>query len=118
MVYAIVILSILIVFILTVLFLYIRNYNGLLEIVNEQEDKFKFISSRIEYSSKKLNEVDLTGHFEVDDEVGFFFKELKQIQVLLDEFNIIYYQKNDTDYAKRLNEVLQELRNIQEDVKE
>jgi len=46
------------------------------------------ISGIIDFSSKKLKEIDHKGHFEADDEVGFFFQEIKQIQEILDEFNV------------------------------
>jgi len=46
------------------------------------------ISGIIDFSSKKLKEIDQKGHFEADDEVGFFFQEIKQIQEILDEFNV------------------------------
>ena len=46
------------------------------------------ISGIIDFSSKKLQEIDHKGHFEADDEVGFFFQEIKQIQEILDEFNV------------------------------
>ena len=35
------------------------------------------ISGVIEFSDKKLKEVDRKGSFESDDEVGFFFQEIK-----------------------------------------
>lgn len=46
------------------------------------------ISGIIDFSSKKLKEIDHKGHFEADDEVGFFFQEIKQIQEILNEFNV------------------------------
>jgi hypothetical protein len=46
------------------------------------------ISGIIELSEKKMNDVDAKGHFKSDDEVGFFFEEIKQIQEVLNEFNI------------------------------
>ena len=46
------------------------------------------ISGIIEFSDKKLKEVDARGSFESDDEVGFFFKEIKQLQDILNQFNI------------------------------
>ena len=45
------------------------------------------ISGLIEFSDKKLKEVDHKGSFESDDEIGFFFKEVKNIQATLNEFN-------------------------------
>jgi hypothetical protein len=46
------------------------------------------ISGVIEFSDKKLKEVDRKGSFESDDEVGFFFQEIKQIQETLNAFKI------------------------------
>ena len=46
------------------------------------------ISGVIEFSDKKLKEVDHKGSFESDDEVGFFFQEIKQIQETLNAFKI------------------------------
>jgi hypothetical protein len=46
------------------------------------------ISGLIEFSDKKLKEVDHKGSFESDDEVGFFFQEIKQIQKTLNAFKI------------------------------
>jgi len=46
------------------------------------------ISDIIEFSDKKLKEVDRKGSFESDDEVGFFFKEIQQIQDTLNQFKV------------------------------
>jgi hypothetical protein len=46
------------------------------------------ISGIIEFSDKKLKEVDVRGSFESDDEVGFFFQEIKQLQETLNAFKI------------------------------
>ena len=46
------------------------------------------ISGIIEFSDKKLKEVDSKGTFESDDEVGFFFEQIKQIQDVLNQFKI------------------------------
>jgi hypothetical protein len=35
----------------------------------------------------KLKQIDHKGSFESDDEIGFFFKEVKNIQATLNEFN-------------------------------
>ena len=44
------------------------------------------ISRVIEISDKKLNQVDARGSFESDDEVGFFFQQIKELQKILNEF--------------------------------
>jgi len=38
------------------------------------------ISGIIELSDKKLKEIDHKGSFESDDEIGFFFQSVKQLQ--------------------------------------
>jgi hypothetical protein len=45
-------------------------------------------SDIIAFSDQKLKEVDAKGSFESDDEVGFFFQQLKAIQEVLNQFNI------------------------------
>lgn len=46
------------------------------------------LSGIIEFSDKKLKEIDHKGSFESDDEVGFFFQEIKQLQEILNQFNV------------------------------
>jgi hypothetical protein len=46
------------------------------------------ISEIIDMSDQKLKEVDARGHFQADDEVGFFFQSVKQIQEVLNNFKI------------------------------
>jgi hypothetical protein len=42
----------------------------------------------IEGMNTKLEKLDTKGSFASDDEVGFFFKNLKELQVILNEFNV------------------------------
>ena len=46
------------------------------------------ISRVIELTDEKLKKIDIKGSFEGDDEVGFFFKSIKDIQKVLNDFNI------------------------------
>ena len=46
------------------------------------------ISDTIELSEKKMMEVDAKGSFKSDDEVGFFFEQIKTIQTALNSFII------------------------------
>ena len=39
--------------------------------------------SIIEFANQKMKQVDAKGHYESDDETGFFFKQLKELQELL-----------------------------------
>lgn len=46
------------------------------------------ISRVIEVSDNKLKEVDSKGTFGSDDEVGFFFQQIKGLQDILNEFKL------------------------------
>jgi hypothetical protein len=46
------------------------------------------ISGIIKLSDKKLKEIDHKGSFESDDEIGFFFQSVKQLQEALNAFKI------------------------------
>ena len=46
------------------------------------------ISDYIEITDKRLKEIDQKGSFESDDEIGFFFEQLKNIQSVLNSFNV------------------------------
>ena len=46
------------------------------------------ISDIIDMSDKKIHEIDVKGSFESDDEVGFFFTNIKMIQDVLNQFRI------------------------------
>ena len=58
---------------ISVLFFYalrrINNYENIILKVNET----------IEFINRQLKIIDNNGHFEADDEVGFFFEEMKQL---------------------------------------
>ena len=58
------------------------------DIAQYQQNYIDNISNIIEESSKRLQEVDSQGTFQSDDEVGYFFNMLKEVQSILDEFNI------------------------------
>lgn len=46
------------------------------------------ISKTIEISDDKLKKLDYAGSFKSDDEVGFFFEQIKKIQEILNEFKL------------------------------
>ena len=39
----------------------------------------------VTFATDKMKLVDSSGHYESDDETGFFFKQLKDLQILLNE---------------------------------
>jgi|TARA_R110000851_G_scaffold5601_2_gene23052 hypothetical protein len=52
------------------------------------EDFIKKQSDAIDYCDKRLKNIDDRGSFIADDEVGWFFTELKKIQEALNEFRL------------------------------
>ena len=51
--------------------------------INQYEDLIIEIQKIIEYATTKMKQVDANGHYESDDETGFFFQQLKELQELL-----------------------------------
>ena len=52
------------------------------------EDFITKQSEAIDYCDNRLNQIDNKGSFIADDEVGWFFKEIKKIQEALNEFRL------------------------------
>jgi hypothetical protein len=48
-------------------------------------DKLK---QQIEFSNKRINELNAKGTFTSDDEIGWFFKEIQTLQALLNQFKM------------------------------
>ena len=74
---------------LTILFFLISVFTSLLVYyslrrITQYEELILEIQQVIKFSTEKMKLVDSKGHFESDDEVGFFFEQLKQIQLSLD----------------------------------
>ena len=69
------------------IFLLVRRNNALEKAVVDQQQYLDAISIIIQNSQQKLEELDVMGAFKSDDEVGTFFKNLKEIQDVLNEFN-------------------------------
>lgn len=68
-------------------FLLIRRNNALEKAVLKQREYIDAISIIVNNSDEKLKELDVLGAFEADDEVGTFFKNLREIQTIISEFN-------------------------------
>ena len=58
------------------------------DIIISQSDFINKISEQIETSQKRLDEIDQKGTFQGDDEIGWFFNEVKIIQNDLSRFKI------------------------------
>ena len=51
----------------------------------------------ITFSTEKMKQVDSLGHYESDDETGFFFQQLKDLQILLDNIFETEQLEENTD---------------------
>ena len=80
-----IILSIILTLTITTSFFIIRN---LLTKNETLEDFISKQSEAINECDKRLKEIDDKGIFYADDQIGFFFKEVKKIQEALNEFTL------------------------------
>ena len=51
--------------------------------INQYEGFIIELQNIIEFATTKMKQVDAKGHYESDDETGFFFQQLKELQELL-----------------------------------
>ena len=68
-------------------YLIIRKNSKLEKALIDQQQYIDAISIIIEDSANTIQELDNRGAFEADDEVGTFFRNLKEIQNVLNQFN-------------------------------
>ena len=74
--------------ILTILFLLISIFSCIslfyaLRRINQYENLIIQFQQIITFSTERMKQVDGDGHYESDDETGFFFEQLKEIQLVL-----------------------------------
>ena len=89
---------------LTILFFLISIFTSLLVYyslrrITQYEELILEIQQVIKFSTEKMKLVDAKGHYESDDETGFFFEQLKQIQLSLDGI----FEEQETEDAKKEN---------------
>ena len=53
--------------------------------INQYENLITQFQQIITFSTEKMKQVDSSGHYESDDETGFFFQQLKNLQLLLND---------------------------------
>ena len=67
--------------------------------INQYENFILQVSQIVEFSTEKMKQVDTSGHYESDDETGFFFEQLKQLQLIMNKlFNT---PEENTDAEKK-----------------
>ena len=87
---------------LTILFFIISIFTSTLVYyslrrITQYEELILEIQQVIKFSTDKMKLVDSKGHYESDDETGFFFEQLKQIQLSLDGI----FEEQETQNAKK-----------------
>ena len=77
-----------------------KRINQYEQVHNQYENIVNQVRQIVTFSNEKIRTIDSKGTFESDDEVGFFFKELKNIQKVLDDVFIIEDNQEDEDAKK------------------
>ena len=52
--------------------------------INQYENLILEFQQIVTFATSKMKQVDSKGHYESDDETSFFFNQLKELQLLLD----------------------------------
>ena len=87
-----------IVFGILALFFAITTFYSLRRI-NTYEDLLVEISDKTDFINNQLKQIDNRATFEADDEVGFFFQELKELNSILN--NLFETEENDATIEKK-----------------
>ena len=85
--------------------------NAITESNERYESWFLEFKKRVTYSYDRIKAIDASGHFEADDEVGYFFKELKSLIERLNELGLldeIEGEKKETNTEPLTDEKLKE----------
>ena len=53
--------------------------------ITQYEELILQFQQIVTFATEKMKQVDSKGHYESDDETGFFFKQLKDLQLLLND---------------------------------
>ena len=52
--------------------------------INQYEELLVQFQQIVTFATEKMKQVDSKGHYESDDETGFFFEQLRELQLTLD----------------------------------
>ena len=65
-----------------------KKVEQLERIVTSQEVYIAKFSNTVDFTNRRLDEIDEKGTFKSDDEIGWFFESVKTLQNELDDFNL------------------------------
>ena len=88
MVTIIIILSVIVVVLGFATYNLLKKYEKCEDLIKSYESYMLNLSDSIKFADNKVKEIDAKGSFESDDEVGFFFKEIKALQEILNDFKV------------------------------
>lgn len=71
-----------------------KKVEKLEKIVDSQDQYISRFSNTVNYTNKKLEDIDAKGTFQSDDEIGWFFESVKTLQRELNDFNINENNRN------------------------
>jgi|TARA_B110000438_G_scaffold246372_1_gene247905 hypothetical protein len=66
----------------------LKKYEAVEDVVNDYDTYITEFSNEVTSIEKRIKEIDAKGTFEGDDEIGWFFKQIKVIQNRLSKFKI------------------------------
>ena len=67
--------------------------------INQYEELILQFQQIVTFATEKMKQVDTRGHYESDDETSFFFEQLKQIQIMLNDI----FETEETEDADKKN---------------
>lgn len=65
-----------------------KKVEKLEKIVDSQDQYIQQFSNTVDFTNKRLGEIDDKGTFQADDEIGWFFESIKTLQNELNDFNL------------------------------
>ena len=65
-----------------------KKVEKLEKIADSQDQYISGLSKTVDYTNKRLEDIDAKGTFQSDDEIGWFFESVKTLQRELNDFNI------------------------------
>jgi hypothetical protein len=84
----IIILSLLVVILGYTTFNLLRKNERAEDIIIQYNEYIGEFNKQLKFTSDRLNKIDAKGIFESDDEIGWFFKQIKNLQDGMDKFRI------------------------------
>ena len=91
MIYLVIILSLLVVVLGYTTFNLLKKNEKAEDAIISYQEYINGLGNTVEFMTKRIDEVDAKGTFKSDDEVGFFFQAIKQLQDILNEFQLRKY---------------------------